>query len=407
MAAKLDVIVVGAGLAGLTAARRLAKAGLAVKVLEKSDHVGGRVRTENLDGFRLDHGFQLFNPAYPTAREILNISELQIKKFRKGIRVLLDDQVLEFGRTPSDSIAFIKHYELDELLKFAKYLIQTLITKSDSLAKRADLPTKQVLIGLDLDDDLISELIQPFLSGVFLESELITSRRWLDQVLRYFVLGSPGIPKLGMQEIPNQLSRGVQHLIEYQAEVIQVTSNEVITTNQTFTAGQVVLAADPYTNAQLLAQPEPKLNSVSTWYFSIKHRNRGPRTKLLAVDGSAQPGPLVNAAVLTDVNRKYAPIGYDLISASTLSHHNDSDLAQIREHAALLHTLNPADLEFIKVFHIKNALPEFLPNQQKQLPSDGIFIASDEQISPSINGAMKSGSMVADQILMQRLKEHN
>ncbi|MGA1329779.1 MAG: FAD-dependent oxidoreductase, partial [Candidatus Nanopelagicales bacterium] len=98
MTKQLDVVIVGAGLAGLTAARQLAKAGLRIQLVEAADQIGGRVKTDVIDGFRLDHGFQLFNPAYPAARSVLNISELELKKFKKGVRVLQDQEIIELGR---------------------------------------------------------------------------------------------------------------------------------------------------------------------------------------------------------------------------------------------------------------------------------------------------------------------
>jgi monoamine oxidase len=54
-----DVVVVGAGLAGLSCAKQLSGMGRRVILLEASDRVGGRVRTDVVDGLNLDHGFQV------------------------------------------------------------------------------------------------------------------------------------------------------------------------------------------------------------------------------------------------------------------------------------------------------------------------------------------------------------
>lgn len=65
-----EVIVVGAGLSGLAAARKLGDAGVPVRILEASDGVGGRVRSDVLDGFILDRGFQVFIEGYPEQKKL-------------------------------------------------------------------------------------------------------------------------------------------------------------------------------------------------------------------------------------------------------------------------------------------------------------------------------------------------
>jgi hypothetical protein len=210
-----------------------------------------------------------------------------------------------------------------------------------------------------------------------------------------------------MQEIPNQLSRGITDFIKLNTKVNQVETNQVVSSDQSWSAKYVVLATDPVTTAQLLGTTPPMMNSVSTHYFSIKHRNRGPRTKLLAIDGSASPGPAVNSVVLTDAATSYAPAGYDLIATSVLGPNSLADLAKIQSHTALLHTLNPADLTLIKSFEIPAALPQtdYADKAKlKSFKSDGIYVASDLIATPSINGAISSGQRVADEILLSELK---
>ena len=71
-----DVMVVGAGLAGLTCAHHLRGHDLDVVVLEAGDVVGGRVRTDVVDGFRLARGFQVLNTAYPEVGRVLDLDAL-------------------------------------------------------------------------------------------------------------------------------------------------------------------------------------------------------------------------------------------------------------------------------------------------------------------------------------------
>ena len=82
-----DVVIVGAGLAGLCCARRLAQCGVSFQVVEASDGVGGRVRTDIVEGFRLDRGFQLYLPSYPEGTRVLDYDALDLKHFTPGARI--------------------------------------------------------------------------------------------------------------------------------------------------------------------------------------------------------------------------------------------------------------------------------------------------------------------------------
>ncbi len=409
MSRPLDAVVVGAGLAGLSATRSLAKAGLTVKLIEADNRIGGRIKTDLIDGFQLDHGFQLFNPAYPAARKVLAVNQLELKRFRKGIRLLLDEEIVEFGRNPTDSWYFISQFDKSALVKFAKYLAATVALSPATRKARANVTAKQALQGACQDDDLVENLLRPFLAGVFLESELDVSRHWLDEALKYFVLGSPGIPKHGMQQIPLQLAKGISDLITFDTKVIKVNSDSVETSNGTISAKKIVIATDPVTTATLLDLPQPQMHRVTTWYFALKHRNRGAKTKLLAIDGSSSPGPLVNTAVITDAARSYAPAGYDLIASSALGLEADFDLNQIKSHTALLNSMNPDDLELVASYQIPAALPQtnYQTSKMTELATSGIYVASDLLTTPSINGAIESGQQVADQILLGKLAEVN
>ncbi len=79
-----DVLIVGAGLSGLSCALWLHEGGLSVLVLEASDGIGGGVRTDEVEGFLLDRGFQVFLMAYPEAQRVLDYGALDFKPFYPG-----------------------------------------------------------------------------------------------------------------------------------------------------------------------------------------------------------------------------------------------------------------------------------------------------------------------------------
>ena len=59
-------------------------------VLERSDAIGGRVRTDVVDGFQLDHGFQVLPTAYPEARAALDFERLELGQFERGAIIRAD-----------------------------------------------------------------------------------------------------------------------------------------------------------------------------------------------------------------------------------------------------------------------------------------------------------------------------
>lgn len=205
-----DVIVVGAGLAGLSAARHLAAAGLDVVVLESSDSVGGRVRTDIIDGFRLDRGFQLFNPAYPEPPRLLDLDELDLRPLTPGALVVTDGgrhRLADPRRRPSSIPAGLRSHpgSLRELLTLAALSARDALAPV-GLLTRTERTTAAELHRWGLSGELGDVFLRRFLAGVFLEDELSTSSVFFHLVWRTFVRGTPSIPATGMGSIPTQLA---------------------------------------------------------------------------------------------------------------------------------------------------------------------------------------------------------
>ncbi|MFM1916730.1 MAG: hypothetical protein RJB01_245, partial [Actinomycetota bacterium] len=205
-----EVVIIGAGLAGLAAARQLSIHGVEVHVLEADSRVGGRVKTDEVDGYLLDHGFQLYNPAYPEARRVLDNEALELAPLTRGIEVALPDGRTRLGDPlshlswlPSD-ISFETGSPLAKA-RFARYAWGTTSDTAAELSQRIDMPSSAALRGSGVDERLYERVLQPFLAGVFLEPELSTSRYFLDVVLRSFLRGTPSLPARGMRALPEQL----------------------------------------------------------------------------------------------------------------------------------------------------------------------------------------------------------
>ncbi|MCI0386031.1 FAD-dependent oxidoreductase, partial [Streptomyces sp. CNQ085] len=92
-----DVVVVGAGLAGLAAAHHLTGAGLHVTVLEATGAVGGRMATEEIDGYRLDRGGRPLLSGWAELRRCPGLAGLDLRPFSSGVLIRGGDRALRVG----------------------------------------------------------------------------------------------------------------------------------------------------------------------------------------------------------------------------------------------------------------------------------------------------------------------
>ena len=392
----MSVTIVGAGLAGLAAARQLAIHGVDVSVLEGSDAVGGRVRTDIVDGFRLDRGFQLYNPAYPEAARVLDHAALDLHALTRGLIVSLPDGQHRLA-DPRSAIAWAldsaspKTGSLTAKAKFARYAWQTSRASTSELQRRADVPAQVALVRGGADTLLLERVLRPFLAGVFLEPNLLTSRRFMDLVLTSFVQGSPSLPALGMQSIPEQLAAALPEG--------SIRLNAPVTNLSDLTGDAIIVATDPLTAGELLPEitvPAPR--SVRTWYHVTEDRLTDG-LGVLVVDG-VQRGPVINTVALSNAVPTYSPDHRTLVSSSSLD--VDASESSVRAHLATMYRVSTKRWELIEDVHIPYALPAMSVPLNLRHPvalGDGIFVAGDHRDTASIQGAMVSGRRAADAVL--------
>ncbi len=410
----VGVIIVGAGLSGLAAARHLRSSGVDAVVLEASDSVGGRVRTDVVDGFRLDRGFQLYNPAYPEGRRVLDYDDLDLRTFVAGARIILRPRgrrhvakVADPRREPSWALSSVlaRLGSPVSTTRFAAYAASRAVRSPAALRGEPDITSAEALRRAGADRQLTERLLRPFLSGVFLESDLTTSRRFLDLVLRSFVKGTPGVPARGMQRIPEQLAQGTE--VRFDSPVADVSSRGVVLTGGgELTADAVIVATDPMAAQRLVPEfraPAPR--SVTTWYY----RPDGDPSRLadgdavLTLDG-ARRGPVINSVVLTHAAPEYAPPGSALVSASALGV-RESGVHEIavRDHLGWMYGVPTSRWELIATYAIPYALPAmavpFDLRRPVRMPS-GVFVAGDHRDTSSIQGALVSGRRAAEAVLV-------
>lgn len=396
-----EVVVVGAGLAGLACARHLTRAGVEVAVLEAEDVVGGRVRTDAVDGMLLDRGFQVHNTGYPEAQRVLDHDALGLRPFAAGALIRLGDRLYRVGdprkmptwapRTALSPIGSIR----DKVL-IGRLAAEAALHSPDALLSRPETTTYEALRARGLSDTVVERFFRPFLSGVFLEDDLTTSSRFFDLVWRSFVHGTQCVPAAGMGAIPAQLAAGLD--VRLGTAVDTVAAGRVCAAGATLRTRAVVVAtAAPAAGRLLPGLDVPAGKSVTTHYhLALEPPVREPA---IVLDGE-RSGPVASTVVLTNAAPSYAP-GRHLVSSSVVS--GDASESAVRSHLSRLYGVDTARWEAVAAYQIVDALPSQAPPMGRfrkvvRLEA-GLYVCGDHRDSASIQGALVSGRRAATAVL--------
>lgn len=413
------MVIVGAGLAGLICGIELKKANVPFVVLEKSDRVGGRVQTDNVDGFLLDRGFQVLLTAYPEAQKYLDYEALDLRKFVPGALIRFNGKFHSFiDPTRQPSAVFTT--AMSPVAKFLDKLKMATLRKDCEKKTLEEIYTAEESSTYDylktkrsFSSQVIESFFRPFLGGIFLEKKLETSSRFFEFVFNMFGRGHAAIPASGMSEIPNQLaSQIVAEKIRCNSEVLSLTPNSVSTRCQTtgqeetIDAAAVVIACEEPVAAKLLGRQSPAQNHVWNFYFDAPVSP--VKNEILVLNGTGE-GPINNLCVPSLLSDHYAPDGRSLISVTSLFdpqnengvHDQDEDvlLNSVRDQLVDWYGESVNDWRSLPTSKIKNALPRqtSTPKESDDLP-DGVFSCGDYLEIASSNGAMRSGRAAAEDV---------
>ncbi|MEW2429228.1 FAD-dependent oxidoreductase [Micromonospora sp. NPDC047644] len=398
MLAETDVVIVGGGLAGLAAARRLHRAGVPWRLVEAEGRLGGRVATDVADGHLIDRGFQVLNTAYPRLGTLLDTDQLNLGYFTSGVLVRKGDKLLRLVNplrepTGGPGTALAGVGSLLDRLRFAALATGCATLPASRLLDAPETSTETALRRASLSDAIIEELLRPFLSGVFIDRELSTSSHVLAMVLRSFARGRIGLPAEGMAALPRAIAAPLPaDLLDLNTPVAEVTPGRVRTQAGDIHCRAVVVAVDPPAAAALLpALATVRMHSYTTYYHSAPEP---PLTEpILLVDGDRRE-LVANTVVLSNAAPTYAPTGRHLIATSVVGPTAPPE-PTIRAELTRLYGRNTADWTHLTTVAIPQALPAAPPPQGRlRKPvalGESLFVAGDHRDSPSIQGALTSG----------------
>jgi phytoene dehydrogenase-like protein len=406
MSGSEPVVVVGAGLAGLGCAQRLTGSGVDVIVLEAADGVGGRVRTDLVDGFRCDRGFQLLNPSYPVLDEVLDLEVLDLKAFGAGVvvasgshRAVLADPRREpalLGATVAAPIGSL----LDKL-RLARWAAPSLLPVR-RMTGRPDRTLAASLDAVGLRGILRTGVVEQFLAGVLAERDGSTSANFAALLLRSFLLGSPAVPALGMGRFPEVIAAGLPAgTVRLGTPVREARPGSVTTDDgERISARAVVVATDPDTAGRLSGLPTPAMKALTTFWHTAPEAPT--QVGMLHLDADRR-GPVVNTAVMTTVAPSYAPAGRPLIATTIVGAAGDRETERtVREQAGQIYGVASDRWELVTVSVVNSALPTVAPPLHRRQPvrvSEGLFVAGDHRDTASIQGALVSGRRAASAVL--------
>jgi phytoene dehydrogenase-like protein len=411
-----DVIIVGAGLAGLAAAIHCTEANLSVVVVEAADGVGGRVRSDYVNGFILDRGFQVLLTAYPEAKIMLDYRALALKKFTPGSLIRsggATSRIADPFRAPKTLLETVKSPVGSPIDKARVGVLRMMNQRASvaSLWEKPETTTLARLRALKFSSTMIERFFRPFLAGVQLDPTLSTSSRVFDFVFKMLAEGDNALPTNGMGMISEQLAGRVPAgSIRLNTRVAAVAPGSVTLLDQAvLRAKAVVVATEGPQAAKLLGElvVGPGSNSVSCLYFDAPVAPIDEATIMLNGDGAAD-GPVNNVCVPSNVSSSYAPKGRHLVSVSVIAAHSGADDVALQ--AAVLTQLrgwfgSQVDAwNHLRTYTIAHAQPAQSPpalaNPQRPVAlGHGLFVCGDHRDNASINGALESGRRAAEAVI--------
>jgi len=398
-----EFLVVGAGLAGLTAAKVLSQSGREVLLLEKSDGVGGRVRTDQYKDFLLDRGFQVLLTAYPELPKHLNLSLLRLHSFESGATIFSDGHFSKVGdpfRNVSSimSTAFTKTIGMQDKIKLLKLRNSLIGRKKIYFQQKDDKRILETFEELGFTSKAINSFFKPLVGGIQLDPSLSGSTRLCFLVLKMLFIGDAAIPSRGMGAISEQLSKQInESSIRLTSPVDKVEGKKVILeSGESFLPSNLIIATEGPATAKLLGQESPLSRSVSCIYFSAPQAPSSSKAILL---NGEKNGPALNVAIMSNISPSYSKNGKALIAVAIPDTIKPDSMENVLIQMRKWFGDSVDSWEHIKTYSIEHGQPDLRPGDpfRKSIKnSEGVYICGDHRDTPSIQGALVSGRRAAE-----------
>ncbi|ROQ71004.1 phytoene dehydrogenase-like protein [Streptomyces sp. CEV 2-1] len=422
-----DVVIIGAGIAGLSAAHRLTSAGVSVSVLEAGPRVGGRMLTEEVDGFRLDRLGPLLNTSYPELYAAPELGGLVLRNFAPGVLVHSEGRRYRTGeirsargarnargalkaaralasapRTPlGGTITGVMGGAIDQA-RLGAALSRLAATPRARVLARPERTALEALSGRGLSSRTLNDFVRPLLTALLSDPGLTTSSRCADLALRSYASGRLCVPSGGSGTLPELLAAALPPGTVRTG--VQVTAAD-ITSVRTKEHGELgcrslLLATGAGAAAELL----PGLRVPSFRPVTVLHHTAPapPPTGASLVLDADRAGPVAHTAVMSEVDPARAPHGRTLISSTVLGTPPPGPDRAVRAHLAALYGTPTDDWELLAVHHDPEAVPAMEAPHDPHRPVRllaGLYVCGDHRDTSTVQGALFSARRAAEAIL--------
>ena len=396
--------IIGAGVSGLIAAKVLEENGFYPTVIEATERVGGRIKTDIVNGYQLDHGFQVLLTAYPAAQKYLNFEALDLQKILSGATIIKEQKQKIIGDPLRDlsflwSAVFSTTGNILDKLKIVKLNNTLKKKKIEEIFLEKEQSTLSYLIDYGFSDKIIRDFFKPFFSGIFLEVKLETSSRMFEFVFKMFGEGHAAIPKSGMEAIPKQLFQNLKNTsFKFKRKVESVKDGQITLIDKTkLESNFTIIATDASNLISNLNDQETEWKSCYTLYFETESKQI---TKKLIGLVPSERGLINNIFYHTSLKTELKP-NKELLSVTVIDNLNlSNDLLVEKVKKELKQNCMIDNCTFIKQFTIPKALPRLKNIQYDVFPSEtrisaAVFLAGDTQLNGSLNAAILSGEKAA------------